>query len=830
MRSYNAEGKRDLAFFSGGVNVKQLQNICEMNKLQTFLLHLKSGAERGMIEVWTARVPYTWNDVDFIFENNNIDADLKTAVAEEIFGNDTGATLSAEDIEIIFGDDKAIDENKIFTYVGNVNDGLDFANFYLQSAGAGTFFSNVIISNAEFDLYYGMAQVHANFAVARKILNRVQVTFAVSREVHNIVAVTFTADVKFQTSLPVSLVIDTLRKVVRSCQLNADVAFLEAFHDVTFLVDVRRSILAEFVLYPLNFEDYWQPQQTMLRGAKKLLAAEVDLTPTYTPPNIIPAAQNNGDIQSIELKFSEQQITDVLKFTTTTPFEVLADVLGRYFDFICNMRVESVQLQGSLYSVVCCSNIDELLYTPLNYDLPSITYGIWYNKRVVIPAVICPTASQHVNKIAAALNLQTVMQFQDFYSTVEFGESAENGASYNDIIRDIFGWSSRVPTDLINVFIRNGVLYVIQRGFESRVIDISDAPKSRPTFSHELVRMFYKRSKWSDTEVQEKRTRRRPTNVNDSNDSDSDDSGSSDFESDNDVATQWVAASSIKVDSADGTTITTYNYNADGLLLSSTVQYTCNSDPAKNCTTTTVNNYYSDSTLKSVFVTTLYPNSPEDDTKTNTYYGYMNFLDKQFLATEVVEKYSKQTNSAGLLTWNLDDTVVTTKNPTGRGQGAATDNKGNTSTSGNRGDDRPSPYDDNISTESLIDNEYDTTKAYRDIDGLTLFDTSFPIQNISREKFDNLPPVDIINLPDDVRDSIDTAKGTGRLIELTEKIKWLNRKIKETVFISVYDVPHIIDFNDRVRLWGNEYYLVENIAKSHAHLRNEQNLTLVRWF
>ena len=384
------------------------------------------------------------------------------------------------------------------------------------------------------------------------------------------------------------------------------------------------------------------------------------MTPTYTPPNVIPAAQNNGDIQSIELKFSEQQITDVLKFTTTTPFKIHDDILGRYFDFICNMRAENVRKQGALYSVVCSSNIDEVLYTPLNYNLPSISYVYWYNEQKIIPRQICPLASQHVAKIAEAMNLQTVMQFQDFYSTVEFGENAENGASYNDIIRDIFGWSSRVPTELINVFIRNNILYVIQRGFEARVIDITNSPHSTPTYDYEIVRMFYKRSKWSDTEIREKKTRRKPEPLPDTIDYPADSgSGGTSGNSEN----QWVNTSSVTVQSTDGITVTIYHYNADGVLLYSTAQYTSNSDPTKNCNTTTTNTYNAEGTLIAVSVEALHPNATDEDTRTYTSYGYITFLEKKFLATEVVEKYSRQDGS-----WTKDDTIVTTKNPTGRGQ------------------------------------------------------------------------------------------------------------------------------------------------------------------
>ena len=66
--------------------------------------------------------------------------------------------------------------------------------------------------------------------------------------------------------------------------------------------------------------------------------------------------------------------------------------------------------------------------------------------------------------------------------------------------------------------------------------------------------------------------------------------------------------------------------------------------------------------------------------------------------------------------------------------------------------------------------------------------------------------------------------------------KWLNRKIQVTVTVDLIDeitngVPtlnHVVDFTERVRLDGVEYFLVSN-AISLTTRKLIQHLQLVRW-
>lgn len=81
------------------------------------------------------------------------------------------------------------------------------------------------------------------------------------------------------------------------------------------------------------------------------------------------------------------------------------------------------------------------------------------------------------------------------------------------------------------------------------------------------------------------------------------------------------------------------------------------------------------------------------------------------------------------------------------------------------------------------------------------------------------------------------VKGEDYLLFLTKEIWWLDRKTQETVTLDVTanvrngvpDVQHIVDFTERIRFAGNEYFLVSNTVElTPRSLR--QTIKMTRWF
>ena len=74
------------------------------------------------------------------------------------------------------------------------------------------------------------------------------------------------------------------------------------------------------------------------------------------------------------------------------------------------------------------------------------------------------------------------------------------------------------------------------------------------------------------------------------------------------------------------------------------------------------------------------------------------------------------------------------------------------------------------------------------------------------------------------------------IVELTNDLRWLNRKTEETVTVDliskvvdgVPEINHIVDFTELIKLDGGEYHLVSNKI-SFTPRKLIQKLQLIRW-
>ena len=79
--------------------------------------------------------------------------------------------------------------------------------------------------------------------------------------------------------------------------------------------------------------------------------------------------------------------------------------------------------------------------------------------------------------------------------------------------------------------------------------------------------------------------------------------------------------------------------------------------------------------------------------------------------------------------------------------------------------------------------------------------------------------------------------GADYLRMLTSEIEWLNRKTQETVMVEIRarirsgipDIDHIVDFTERIRFEGHEYFLQSNTVELTPRLLR-QTIKMVRWF
>ena len=88
-----------------------------------------------------------------------------------------------------------------------------------------------------------------------------------------------------------------------------------------------------------------------------------------------------------------------------------------------------------------------------------------------------------------------------------------------------------------------------------------------------------------------------------------------------------------------------------------------------------------------------------------------------------------------------------------------------------------------------------------------------------------------------IEDSSFPVRGDSMKKTLNAALRWLHRRIEETVTVDltsrivdgVPEINHIVDFTERVKLDGAEYFLVSNKI-SFTPRKLIQKLTLIRWY
>jgi len=101
------------------------------------------------------------------------------------------------------------------------------------------------------------------------------------------------------------------------------------------------------------------------------------------------------------------------------------------------------------------------------------------------------TAQYHLNYIADCLGVDRFFLFDDFVPSNGYGNET---ITYLSLISNFFSWSKEVPWRQINVFIRDNVLYAIQRGKEPNTVILDNIRHSRPQIQREV--MAISKSRW----------------------------------------------------------------------------------------------------------------------------------------------------------------------------------------------------------------------------------------------------------------------------------------------------------------------------------------------
>lgn len=400
-------------------------------------------------------------------------------------------------------------------------------------------------------------------------------------------------------------------------------------------------------------------------------------------------------------------------------------------------------------------------------DLLQTVKGM-YSKDALLYTAINATVSE-LNVSCYARQIAAALGLELNIACDDFipSQNFENcGMTYQDMISALFGWTSKLPQRQINVFIRGNTLNIIQRGLEQSVIDISDWPHRRPTIERKLIRSIWHSNNNDDADNQAH---------NEEDDAPVPFTGTISHE---DISYTYDDGYLVREKNEDGET--SYYYQ---------------------------NEYDRDGNMTGKYVSRKETQN-KDGSRSEVEYVYAATANNIYLFKERERKREPRDKPTYMDEW--DSERITYHAPIGYGWYATTvyedgERVGSSLSQGAPGG-KASQY--TIDQSSLgFGSHYSSYYDEDDAQYSSLIDTEFPV------------------------------KGEEYLAILTKAIEWLNRKVQETVTVEINanirdgvpDVEHIVDFTERIRFDGNEYFLVSNsVELTPRSLR--QVIKMTRWY
>ena len=447
-------------------------------------------------------------------------------------------------------------------------------------------------------------------------------------------------------------------------------------------------------------------------------------------------------IRSFAVTLGEMTLSDSFQMETAQPLAIGDAVRGQLLDYRFSFLVEETLQRDLLQTVKGAYSKDATLYSAI---------------RIFVKEA---QASHYAQSIAAALGLQLHWACDDFTPSQNFEDS---GMTYQDFISALFGWTAKLPQRQVNVFIREDMLHIVQRGNEESVLDITDWSHGRPTVERRLVR-----SLWHSGHASEM-------------------AGSAYNEEDTEPipftgTISWEEMSrtyhnGFLTSETNEKGMTRYTYHGEYL----TSKQTHNKDGSTSRT-----EYTYAETERDVYLVKEWERTTEpiNDGKKHTEYDWTDWNNER--GTERITYHAPLGYGWYATTVYVDGNLEGSTLSQGKPGGKAS---------------RFTVEQSNLSLGSSYSREDDDTPF------TSLIDMEFPV------------------------------KGEAYLKELTQAILWLNRKTQETVTLEVFaniqdgvpDVGHIVDFTERIRFEGQEYFLQSNAVELTPRSL-KQTIKMTRWY
>ena len=670
--------------------------------------------------------------------------------------------------------------------------------------------------------------IHFNLDTIRKNAVPVQLQLDTLRDLPFILKL----DTKKITANNLSFNLDTLRKINGILDFQADLdTERKIINAVEFSADTNLQVIQSVEL-GLDAERIVERTVNFNCDTQRKLPYPFIVSPTY---NLLPInTPVTAGIQSLNINITAGALIDQFNFVTVNQINMLEQIKGQYLDYKFNFRVEHTSERDiftdlPVTTCQCCSDIDELLYTQRIYNVQRTNWNggtyaknnntdtsqtpikagqtrITYRNNTEVIETKHAFASSHIRYLASAMGKTPVFLFDDFISTVDL---EQDGVTYQDLIEEIFGWSKRVPHKLINVFLRDDKLFVIERGHEQNTYNLDDLDISQIGSNVNVDKSLVRTSFGVTTEVIADLEKGKSLNDGywepvlgnpfPEDGDDDDDDADEDYEDDEEPEKNL--PSSVITEENGVITEITYEYDDDGNLTK----------------TTTI-------TISDIFASKV--------EVFNTYTTRNN--GEKLLSEELTVEYEYDSDSGN---WEVVDRKVVYHTYTTVGQqhvtSVSSDGSVNVSATTNASDnDKPTPFQKKNNSQN--DQNYIVEQ-----NGFPFVGNGWGLYT-----YVNGQKIEIVGFQKNP-DTVESETGTLEQVKLYDssfpvsnskkaainsQMKWLNRKIQEIVSLAVYDFPHVFDCNDKIIFRGNTYHLQSNSVTHSDGIINQQSLQLIRWY
>ena len=190
-------------------------------------------------------------------------------------------------------------------------------------------------------------------------------------------------------------------------------------------------------------------------------------------------------VQSIRIGISESTLSNTYSVDSITDYSINTLISGKLLDCPYRFKIaeKSQTINNIIKSYTGRYDNDLLLYRQFNINYAPRTY--YYKKNNQSHTVKYALASDIAKALANVLGLKLYYNAIDFIPSQTVYHIDENdkqtpnhifSGTYQSILSSLFGWiGSKLPNLIINVWIENDTLYVVQRGAETgKAVNLND--------------------------------------------------------------------------------------------------------------------------------------------------------------------------------------------------------------------------------------------------------------------------------------------------------------------------------------------------------------------